>query len=283
MESVYYISTYQHVALIMELVATYPNLDNNSFDLGRFFDKINFYVLCFLFGVNAICKTLKIGTREKKWSYIRYIIQSPSRESSFLNSYYIGLAEFFTNDMSIVISDFYTIINSYTIKPTVVRNSGTDSYHRCVGRVRNYFVLYTHKLFFRDIINSGIEGLIFNPKILKQPRLKQFKLFKCSLSLYLILVKRGSYSISCNIYLEIPFIRKSLFSFHFPHEQQKFLLNMVVRIADTELIESVTFVLMNLYGIGYDCLSSKESYERANVRHSVRSSSRDNFAFTEVD
>jgi hypothetical protein len=50
----------------------------------------------------------------------------------------VGLLEFFTNVFPIVISDFYTIIKLYTIKPTVFksvdddmikqrRNSNTDS------------------------------------------------------------------------------------------------------------------------------------------------------------
>ena len=64
--------------------------------------------------------------------------QSPSRESSFPISYFVGLAEYLTNVMPIVIGDFYTMINLYSVRPTVVksvdvvtirqrRNSDTDS------------------------------------------------------------------------------------------------------------------------------------------------------------
>jgi hypothetical protein len=56
----------------------------------------------------------------------------------------VGLAEFLTNVMPIVIGDFYKLIDQYTIRPTVAesvdvvtirqrRNSDTDSNDRSPG------------------------------------------------------------------------------------------------------------------------------------------------------
>jgi len=60
------------------------------------------------------------------------------RESYPLYPYVMGLSEFLTNVMPIVIGDFYKLIDHYTIRPTVAesvdvvtirqrRNSDTDS------------------------------------------------------------------------------------------------------------------------------------------------------------
>ncbi|KAG4100867.1 hypothetical protein H8356DRAFT_1385490 [Neocallimastix lanati (nom. inval.)] len=78
-----------------------------------------------------------IGSGERR-RFINNIFQSPSNESSFPISYFVGLAEFLTNVMPIVIGDFYTMIDLYSVRPTVVksvdvvtirqrRNSDTDS------------------------------------------------------------------------------------------------------------------------------------------------------------
>ena len=102
-----------------------------------FDDNINFYVLCLLLGGNAVFEILKIGSGERR-RFINNIFQSPSNESSFPISYFVGLAEFLTNVMPIVIGDFYTMIDLYSVRPTVVksvdvvtirqrRNSDTDS------------------------------------------------------------------------------------------------------------------------------------------------------------
>ena len=77
-----------------------------------FDDNINFYVLCLLLGGNAVFEILKIGSGERR-RFINNIFHSPSNESSFLISYFVGLAEFLTNVMPIVIGDFYTMIDMY--------------------------------------------------------------------------------------------------------------------------------------------------------------------------
>jgi len=87
------------------------------------------YCVSFL-GRNAIYKILRIGSRER-----RHFINNTFK--SFTRQYYVGFIEFLTNAMSIVISDFYTMINLYTIRPSVAesfdvevirqrRNTNTD-------------------------------------------------------------------------------------------------------------------------------------------------------------
>jgi len=102
-----------------------------------FEDNLNFYVLCLLLGGNAIFETLRIRSGERR-RIINNIFQNQSRESSLPYPYVVGLAEFLTNVMPIVIGDFYKLIDQYTIRPTVAesvdvvtirqrRNSDTDS------------------------------------------------------------------------------------------------------------------------------------------------------------
>ena len=103
-----------------------------------FDDNINFYVLCLLLGGNAVFEILKIGSGERR-RFINNIFQSPS-SASLLSRFYIlwGLQNTLLNVMPIVIGDFYTMIDLYSVRPTVVksvdvvtirqrRNSDTDS------------------------------------------------------------------------------------------------------------------------------------------------------------
>jgi len=62
-----------------------------------------------------------IGSGERR-RFINDIFQLPSRESSFQISYFVRLAEYFTNVMSIVSGDFYIMINLYSVRPTVVKS-----------------------------------------------------------------------------------------------------------------------------------------------------------------
>ena len=102
-----------------------------------FEDNLNFYVFGLLLGGNAIFETLRIRSGERR-RIINNIFQNQSRESSLPYPYVVGLAEFLTNVMPIVIGDFYKLIDQYTIRPTVAesvdvvtirqrRNSDTDS------------------------------------------------------------------------------------------------------------------------------------------------------------
>jgi len=109
-------------------------LDNSEKD---FEDNLNFYVLCLLLGGNAVFENLHIRSGERR-RYINNVFQYASRESSFPYPYAVGLAEFLTNVMPIVIFDFYKMIDLYSIRSTVVKsvdvetirqrsNSDTDS------------------------------------------------------------------------------------------------------------------------------------------------------------
>ena len=91
-----------------------------------FEDNLNFYVLCLLLGGNAIFEILRIRSGERR-RLINKIFQSQSRESSFPYPYVVGLAEFLTNVMPIVSSDFYTLIDRYTIRPTVARSVDVET------------------------------------------------------------------------------------------------------------------------------------------------------------
>jgi hypothetical protein len=82
-----------------------------------FDDNINFYVLCLHLGGTTVYEIVKIESGKRR-RFINNIFQSPSRESSFPISYFVGLVSI----MPIVISDFYTIINLYTIRHTVVKS-----------------------------------------------------------------------------------------------------------------------------------------------------------------
>ena len=83
---------------------------------------ISIFTCCVsFFGGNAVFEILKIGSGERR-RFINNIFQSPSNESSFPISYFVGLAEFLTNVMPIVIGDFYTMIDLYSVRPTVVKS-----------------------------------------------------------------------------------------------------------------------------------------------------------------
>ena len=86
--------------IVHEKSLNIPDDKEEDFD-----DNINFYVLCLLLGGNAVYEILKIGSGERR-RFINNIFQSPSRESSFPISYFVGLAECLTNVMPIVIGDF---------------------------------------------------------------------------------------------------------------------------------------------------------------------------------
>lgn len=118
------------ILIVHEKLLNIPDVKVEDFE-----DNINLYVLCLLLSWNAVHEILK---KSKRRRFINKIFQSPLRESSFSILYFVGLLEFFTNVFPIVISDFYTIIKLYTIKPTVFksvdddmikqrRNSNTDS------------------------------------------------------------------------------------------------------------------------------------------------------------
>jgi len=92
----------------------------------NFDDNINFYILCLLPGGNTVYEILMIGLGERR-SFINNIFQSPLRKSSFRILYFVGIKEFFNNVMFIGISDFYTMINLYTIIPTVVKSVNIET------------------------------------------------------------------------------------------------------------------------------------------------------------
>ena len=129
-----------------------------------FEDNLNFYVLCLLLGGNAIFETLRIRSGERR-RIINNIFQNQSRESSLPYPYVVGLAEFLTNVMPIVIGDFYKLIDQYTIRPTIAesvdvvtmrqrRNLDTDSNNSTsgdiideMGRVRDPLAQLTQVVF----------------------------------------------------------------------------------------------------------------------------------------
>ncbi|KAG4088498.1 hypothetical protein H8356DRAFT_1432764 [Neocallimastix lanati (nom. inval.)] len=76
--------------------------------------------------MNHIRKYYSTFKMERK-QFINNIFQSPSRKLSFPSSYFEGLAEFLTNYMPVIISDFYAMINLYTIRPTVVKNVDVET------------------------------------------------------------------------------------------------------------------------------------------------------------
>ena len=84
----------------------------------NFEDNINFYALCILLGGNTIFEILDLNLEERK-RLIENIFQKSV--SSFLYPYFVGLAEFLTNVMLIISRSFYSMINKYSIRPTVVK------------------------------------------------------------------------------------------------------------------------------------------------------------------
>ncbi|KAG4107538.1 hypothetical protein H8356DRAFT_1416928 [Neocallimastix lanati (nom. inval.)] len=95
----------QHVALVAVIKSlNIPNVKKEDFD-----DNINFYI-----GSEGVGK------------------KAESLLSRFNILYFVGLVEFLTNAMPIVISKFFTLINLYTIRPNPLlraqrRNSDIDS------------------------------------------------------------------------------------------------------------------------------------------------------------
>ena len=77
--------------------------------------------MCLLLGGNTIFEILCIRSGERR-RIINNIFQNQSSESSLPYPYIVGLAEFLTNVMLIVISDFYKVIDQYTIRPTVAES-----------------------------------------------------------------------------------------------------------------------------------------------------------------
>ena len=89
-----------------------------------FEDNINFYVLCILLGGNTIFEILDLNSEERR-RLTENIFHKP--ESSFLYPYFVGLAEFLTNVMPIVSRSFYSMINKYSIGPTVVKSVDVET------------------------------------------------------------------------------------------------------------------------------------------------------------
>jgi len=97
---------------------------------------LNFYVLCILLGGSTIFEILDLNLEERR----RFIndIFIKSTKPSFLYPYFVGLAKFLTYAMPIVCRSYFSMINLYSIGPTVVksvdietirhrRNSDTES------------------------------------------------------------------------------------------------------------------------------------------------------------
>ena len=87
------------------------------------YEKILNIILFFTYCVSFLAETQYL----KYWILIRRrrrltenIFHKP--ESSFLYPYFVGLAKFLTNVMSIVSHSFYSMINKYSIGPTVVKS-----------------------------------------------------------------------------------------------------------------------------------------------------------------
>ena len=76
-------------------------------------------VLCILLGGNTIFEILDLNSEERR-RFINDIFHDS--ESSFLYPYFVGLAEFLTNVMPFVSRSFYSMINLYSIGPTVVKS-----------------------------------------------------------------------------------------------------------------------------------------------------------------
>jgi len=90
-----------------------------------FEDNINFYILCILLGGSAIFEILDLNMEERR-RFINEIFIKPM-EPSFLYPYFVGLAEFLTYAMPIVSRSYFSMINLYSIGPTVVKSVDVET------------------------------------------------------------------------------------------------------------------------------------------------------------
>jgi len=84
-----------------------------------FEDNINFYIL------SAIFEILDLNLEERRL-FINEIFIKPM-ETYFLYPYFVGLAEFLTYAMPIVSRSYFSIINLYSIGPTVVKSVDVET------------------------------------------------------------------------------------------------------------------------------------------------------------
>ena len=103
------------------LISIQKSLNLSDDSEKDFEDNINFLVLCLLLGGNMVFDILSINSGERR-RFINNVFQTPSNESSLPYPCFVGLAEFLTNVMPIVTSDFFRLIDQYTIRPTVTRS-----------------------------------------------------------------------------------------------------------------------------------------------------------------
>ena len=103
----------------LSIIVRQKSLNVSTDSEKDFEDNINFYVLCILLGGNTIFEILDLNSEERR-RFINDIFHES--ESSFLYPYFVGLAEFLTNVMPVVSRSFYSMINLYSIGPTVVKS-----------------------------------------------------------------------------------------------------------------------------------------------------------------
>ncbi|KAG4090896.1 hypothetical protein H8356DRAFT_1321146 [Neocallimastix lanati (nom. inval.)] len=130
----------------------------------------------------AFVMVLNIGSGERR-HFNNNIFQSLSRVSSFTISYFVGLLEFFTNIIPIVISDFYTMINLHTIKPNVFKSVDVE---KISTDLNNHFnphgVIINEWEELEDILYIGVYTCIVSiskqnkTKIMKPKTKKYYKL-----------------------------------------------------------------------------------------------------------
>ena len=81
--------------------------------------------MCILLGGSAIFEILDLNMEERR-RFINEIFIKPM-EPSFLYPYFVGLAEFLTYAMPIVSRSYFSMINLYSIGPTVVKSVDVET------------------------------------------------------------------------------------------------------------------------------------------------------------
>ena len=143
--------------IVHEKSLNIPDNSENDFE-----DNLNFYVLCLLLGGNAIFEILHISSGERR-RFINNIFQNVSRESSFPYSYVVGLAEFLTIVMPIVIRDFYSMIDLYSTRPTVARSVDVETIRQ---RINNSDTNSNDNISQGVIIDEWEELEVLSPSLL---------------------------------------------------------------------------------------------------------------------
>ena len=120
-----YISFVDDLFINFSLIKEQKSLNVSTESEKDFEDNINFYILCILLGGSAIFEILDLNMEERR-RFINEIFIKPM-EPSFLYPYFVGLAEFLTYAMPIVSRSYFSMINLYSIGPTVVKSVDVET------------------------------------------------------------------------------------------------------------------------------------------------------------